>query len=373
VQFAMSMLLVVGTLAAWQQVNHMKDAPLRVTDAPLVSIETNLDQFADGREATQRLRTFRDEILRLSSVRSASFGGHVPGRASSSFLFAHPGTSTTDDDRRRMRYTAVDDGYFGTLGVKTLAGRTFSEKRASDSSAVVLNLAAVRDLGWGMDAVGKTLRIGPDRFPVIGIVEDYRYQSARETVQPLIHLFGLDLGSQYNYLAVQLGDDPGATLASIREKWTNVAPGIEMNAIFVDQQVRQLYEREENLATVAGAFTGLSIVIACLGLLGLSALAVERRRKEIGIRKALGASVTRVAAQLGKDYLALVALAILIGIPVAYVLVNAWLADFAVRIDPGVRLFAGAAAAALGVAALTVGTQTILAARLNPASTLRDE
>jgi putative ABC transport system permease protein len=374
VQFAMSMLLIVGTLAAWQQVDHMKDAPLGVTDAPLLSIDTGLEQFADGRTAEQRLRTFQEEIERLSSVTSASFGGHVPGQASTSFLFARPGSATSDDERRRMRYAAVDDSYFETLGVSVIAGRTFSQKRASDSSAVVLNRAAAKDFGWGTDAVGKTLRIGPDRLPVIGVVEDYRYQSAREAVEPIIHIFGLNFSSRYNVLAVQMaGGDPGATLAQIREKWSAVTPSLEMSATFVDQRFQQLYEREENLATVAGAFTMLSAIIACLGLLGLSAVAVARRRKEIGIRKALGASVVRVAVQMGKDYVSLVAVAIVLGAPLAYVVLDAWLADFAVRIDLGLGLFAGAAACALGIAVLTVGTQTVRAARLNPASTLRDE
>ena len=259
VQFAMSMLLIVGTLAAWQQIDHMKEASLSMTDAPLLSIDTGLEQFADAQEAEQRLRTFREEIERLSSVKSASFGGHVPGQASRSFLFAHPGSATSDDERRRMRYAAVDDGYFETLGIEVVSGRTFSEKRASDSSAVVLNLAAAKDFGWGTDAVGKTLRIGPDRLPVIGVVEDYRYQSAREIVEPIIHIFGLDLSSQYNFLTVQMaGGDPGATLEEMRENWSAVTPSLEMSATFVDQQFQQLYEREEKLATVASAFSVLS-------------------------------------------------------------------------------------------------------------------
>ena len=114
-------------------------------------------------------------------------------------------------------------------------------------------------------------------------------------------------------------------------------------------------------------------MIACLGLLGLSAVTVARRRKEIGIRKALGASVVRVAAHMGKDYMGLATIAIVLATPLAYVILDAWLADFAVRIDLGVGLFAGAAGTALSIAVLTIGTQTVRAARLNPASTLRDE
>ncbi|HHP7237844.1 ABC transporter permease [Longibacter sp.] len=374
VQFAVSMLLIVGTLAAWQQIGHLKDAPLNVAADRLLAINTDLDDFDDAEAAASRLDAFHQEVERLSTVQSASFGRHVPGRGSRSFLFIHPGTATTDDQRLRMRYAAVGDHYFETLGAEMVAGRSFSDRRASDSTAVVLNRAAAEAFGWGPDAVGKTVRIGPDRFPVIGVVEDYRYNPAREAIAPVVHLFGVSFGSKYDYLAVRTaGDDPSATVDQIQTLWQKVDPSRALPFEFVDQRFQQLYEQEENLATIAGAFTGLGIAIACLGLLGLSAVSVARRRKEIGIRKALGASVSSVAVHLGKDYLRLVALAIVLAVPVAYLGVDRWLADFAVRIDLGIGLFLGAGILALLLAAATIGIQTVRAARLNPATTLRDE
>jgi putative ABC transport system permease protein len=155
--------------------------------------------------------------------------------------------------------------------------------------------------------------------------------------------------------------------------WSEVDATRPLPYTFVDDRFRQLYEAEERLATVVSAFTGLAIVIACLGLLGLAALSVARRKKEIGIRKALGATVASVTASLSRDFLTWVALAIVLAIPAAYLLLNWWLQDFATRIALGPSLFAGAAVVALVVAAATVITQTFRAARLNPATTLRDE
>ena len=374
VQFAVSMILIVGTLAGWQQVGHLKNAPLNVDAEQVLAIETSLESFAEPRAAEQRLQTFRDEVERLSGVQSASFGRHVPGRPSTSFLFIHPGTATTDQQRLRMRYAAVSDGYFKTIGTEMAAGRTFSERRASDSTAVILNQAAAQAFGWGADAVGNTVRIGPDRLPVIGVVDNYRYDTAREAIQPIVHLFGMNVGSRYTYLAVRLAPGtPTGTVDQIRDLWAQVDPSRALPFEFVDQRFQQLYEQEENLATVTGAFTGIAIVIACLGLLGLSALAVARRRQEIGVRKVLGASVTRIAAHLGADYLKLVAVAVLLGVPAAYIGLDWWLQDFAVRIDLDAGLFVGAGLGALAVAAATVSIQTVRAARLDPTTALRDE
>jgi putative ABC transport system permease protein len=373
-QFAVSMVLIVGTLAGWQQVNHLKDAPLHVDAEQVLTIETSLESFDEPRAAEQRLRTFRQEVERLSGVQATSFGGHMPGRGSQSFVFIRPGTATSDDQRLRMRYAAVGDRYFEVLGTEMVAGRSFSDRRASDSSAVVLNRAAAQAFGWGADAVGQTVRLGPDRLAVIGVVENYRYNAAREAVQPIVHLFGMNFGSRFDYLGVRLASgSPTGTLAQIQDLWQQVDPSRALPFEFVDRRFQQLYEQEENLATVTAAFTGLAIVIACLGLLGLSALAVARRRKEISIRKVLGAGVARIAAELGADYLKLVALAVGLAIPVAYVVLNQWLQDFAVRIDLGVGLFLGAAACALLVAAVTVGIQTVRAALINPAHNLNEE
>ena len=375
VQFAVSMILIVGTLVGWQQVNQLKEAPLRVAANHLLSIETNLENFDEPRAAAQRLETFQDEVERLSGVQSASFGRHMPGRGSTSFLFIHPGTATSDEQRLRMRYAAVDDNYFDTIGAEMVAGRSFSDRRASDSTAVVLNRAAAQAFGWGADAVGNTVRIGPDRFPVLGVVENYRYNAAREAVRPVVHLFGFNAGSQFNYLAVRLSSEtPTGTLSQIEALWQQqVDPSRALPFEFVDQRFQQLYEQEENLAALSTAFAGIAIIIACLGLLGLAALAVARRRQEIGIRKVLGAGVVQVAIQLGKDYVRLVALAVLLATPIAYVLLNRWLQDFAVRIDLSVGLFVGAGLCALLVAAATVGIQAIRAARLDPVQTLRDQ
>lgn len=374
VQFVLSMILIVGTLAAWQQIDHLQSTRTGVDAEQLVAIETSLQNFGDPRAARSRLQTFEQEVERISGVASASFSSHVPGNWPGWFTFAYPGTATSDDARQRLRYALVDPSYFDTHGIQVHRGRVFSDERGMDSSAVVLNRAAMQAFGWSSPD-GKQVQLSDDTFDVIGVVENYRFQSAASEVEPLLHLNGvLSGGARYQNLTVRLQSaDARSVLDQMQALWGEVDATRPLPYTFVDARLRQLYESEERLATVVSAFTGLAIVIACLGLLGLAALAVTRRQKEIGIRKALGATVASVTASLSRDFLTWVALAVVLAMPAAYLLLEGWLQDFATRIDLGPGLFLGAAAVVFLVAAATVATQTLRAARLDPAETLRSE
>jgi putative ABC transport system permease protein len=374
VQFALSMILIVGTLAAWQQIDHLQSARTGVDAEQLVAVETSLQNFGDPRAAQSRLQTFEQEVERISGVASASFSSHVPGNWPGSFAFVYPGNASSDETRQRMRFALVDPSYFETHGISRTSGRAFSQERAADSSAVVLNRAAVEAFGWS-SVSGKQVQLGPDTFDVIGVVENYRFQSAASEVAPVVHLnSAMGWGMAYQNLTVRLQSaDARSVLDQMQALWGEVDATRPLPYTFVDDRFRQLYESEERLATVVSAFTGLAIIIACLGLLGLAALSVTRRQKEIGIRKALGATVASVTASLSRDFLTWVAVALVLAIPAAYLLLEGWLQDFATRIDLGPGLFLGAAAVAFVVAAATVATQTLRAARLDPATTLRDE
>jgi putative ABC transport system permease protein len=209
---------------------------------------------------------------------------------------------------------------------------------------------------------------------VIGVTANYHYQSMANTVKPIIHVHWTDMSRLYNYLAVrtQAGAGPEA-IAQMEAAWTQVMPDRELRYEFADQRFAQLYASQERLATVASAFTGLAILVACLGLFGLAALMVAKRRKEISVRKVLGASIPRLIALLTKDFAQLVLVAFVVAAPVAYWLMSHWLQDFAYRIDLGIGIFLGAGVLALLVAVLTVGTQTLRAARIDPAQALRSE
>jgi putative ABC transport system permease protein len=373
-QFALSTVLIIGTFVVWQQIEHMKTADPQFDQEHLVTINTSLDNFADPEAAQSRVEAFEQEVRRQSSIVQTSFGSAMPGRGSNSFIFVYPGDAESDKERYRMRWTVVQPGYFETLGVPLIQGRSFEEKRAADRDAVVLNDAALRALGW-TDIQNKRVRFGGDTpFDVIGVTANYHYQSLANAVEPIVHLYRTDMSRLYNYLAVRT--QAGASAEGVdhmQQAWAGVMPGRELQYEFVDQRFAELYQTQERLATVASAFAGLAILVACLGLFGLAALMVAKRRKEISVRKVLGASIPRLVALLTKDFAQLVLVAFAVAAPVAYWLMDRWLQDFAYRINLGLGVFLGAGVLALLVAVVTVSTQTIRAARIDPARTLRSE
>jgi putative ABC transport system permease protein len=373
-QFALSTVLIVGTFVVWQQIEHMKTADPQFDQAHLITVNTTLDDFADPEAAQSQIEAFEQEIRRQSSVVQTSFGSAMPGRGSNSFIFVYPGDAESDAQRYRMRWTVVEPGYFETVGVPLTRGRAFEEARAADQNAVVLNQAALDALGW-TDIEGKQVSLmGDMQVDVIGVTADYHYQSMADAVEPIVHLYWSDMSRLYNYLAVrtQAGAGPEA-VDQMQQAWARVLPDRELRYEFVDQRFEALYQTQERLATVTSAFAGLAILVACLGLFGLAALMVTKRRKEISVRKVLGASVPRLVALLTKDFAQLVLVAFVVAAPVAYLLMNRWLQDFAHRIDLGLGLFVGAGLLALLIAVVTVSTQTIRAARIDPAQALRSE
>ncbi|MDX1641620.1 MAG: FtsX-like permease family protein, partial [Balneolaceae bacterium] len=237
----------------------------------------------------------------------------------------------------------------------------------------ILNEKLASAHGWMPDeAIGKQFNVLGDREgEVVGVVKDFNYASLREQVEPLALFINKDM---YNYLLVKLA--PGSierTLSSIENVWRQIAPHRPFEFDFMDQQLNALYESEIQTRNLLMLFTVLAILIACLGLVGLSSYLIERRTKEIGIRKVLGASVANIVTLLSSDFLKLIAVGFVIGIPVAWYVMENWLQNFAYRIDIGLMVFLLTGIIALIVALLTVSVQSISAALRNPVHSLRSE
>jgi putative ABC transport system permease protein len=205
----------------------------------------------------------------------------------------------------------------------------------------------------------------------VGVVADFHQASLHTAIAPLT--FFAEPGTYDNVLVKVDTDDVRATLARIEQTWQQVAPAVPFAHRFLDDAYDALYRAEMRTGRVFATFSGLAILIACLGLFGLAAIAARQRTREIGIRKALGASVHGLVALLSKEFLMLVGLAFVLAVPAAYWGMQHWLADFAYRVDVGVGVFVGAGALTLGVALLTVGAQAYRAARTDPARVLRTE
>ena len=314
----------------------------------------------------------------------------VLGVASSAFPFASGGWGElgfTDNQKvyRECLFNVVDPYFLPTYGIKLVAGRNFDPKNSADNfGGFIVNEAFVKKFGL-KNPINERL---PGKFPdnrIIGVTEDFHYASLHEKVQPLILMMRPDSiyqgienlmyqSSPAPDLSVKLsaGNLP-EKVAMLEQTWKNIAPNQPFSFTFLDEDLQRQYESEQRLGRIVTIASGLSILIACLGLFGLATLAVARRTKEIGVRKVLGASVPSIVNLLAQDFLKLVLVAILIASPLAWGAMHQWLQNFAYKIDVQWWVFLLAGVLALLVAFLTVSFQSIKAALVNPVTSLRSE
>lgn len=273
-----------------------------------------------------------------------------------------------------MPHNRVEKDFFRTFGMKIVAGRDFSDQYATDGrEAFIVNETAVRKLGLARpeDAVGKAIAAGGRQGRIIGVVADFNYESLHFAVVPILTYIQ---ETEADTVAVRIAPgNPQATLEQLQTIWEQFVPQYPFQYQFLDDRLSELYGNEARMMKVFGYFSVFAIFIACLGLFGMASFSAERRKKEIGVRKVLGASESGIVELLSRDFLKPVLLANLIAWPLAYLLMNQWLQAFAYRISIGPGMFFLAGLAAMVIALLTVSGQTIRAARANPADTLRAE
>jgi putative ABC transport system permease protein len=275
-----------------------------------------------------------------------------------------------------MATLIVDYDFINTYKLNISAGRGFSKEYGSDSSAFILNEAAVKELGWGepQHAIGKGFAWGGGKEgKIIGVVRDFHFNSLQQKVQPMVmHL--LPNLFWYGSISVRIPTtDLKTTIRSLETEWNKTLPGHPFEYSFVDEDYNKQYKTERQLSSLSAIFSILIIFISCLGLFGLTIVAVSQRIKEIGVRKVLGASVSGIAALLSKDFVKLVLLSIVIASPVAWWMMNSWLKDFAYRINIQWWVFLIAGIIALLIALITVSFQSIRAAVANPVKSLRTD
>ena len=273
---------------------------------------------------------------------------------------------------------AASHDFLETLEIELVAGRNFSPASPTDlSGGFILNETAVKALGWD-DPLGKTLEWSPGvghetrkRGEVIGVVKDYHLMSLHETIEPLV----LHIEPRwFRTLAVRIqGEDIPETLAFLEKTWQKFDPDNAFEYTFLDEGFARQYEADARLGSIFGYFSLLAVAIACLGLFGLAAFSAERRTKEIGVRKVLGASITGIVALLSKDFLRLVLIGFVVASPLAYFGMSRWLESFAYRTEISGWIFLVAGLLALAIALLTVGYQAVRAALADPVKSMRYE
>jgi putative ABC transport system permease protein len=366
VQFAISIALLVGTLVAREQFDYIQSKRLGFDKERVVEVE-------DAATLGPRQATFVDRVRRLPGVTAASAGDGLFGGSSATAFWPADSTQTA---ARVLRYFKVGPRFVETMDISVTAGRSFDPARPSDSSAVLLNRAAVQAYGFEEPTRAQiTAGDSATAFDVIGVVDNFHFRSMRREVAPAALFLGDPTGSTPpgSVYARLTPGGPAGTLDEIRATWATVAGSTPFQYSFLDRTYDQLHRDVRRAGTLFSLFAGLAVVIACLGLFGLATYTVQRRKKEIGIRKALGATIPQVVGLLSKQFLTLVGVGAGVGLPAAYWAMQQWLRDFAYRTSVGVDLLLGAVVLAVGVALLAVGYHALQAARLDPATTLRDE
>ncbi|WP_461081313.1 ABC transporter permease [Spirosoma flavus] len=368
-QFAMSVILIVGTIIVYRQITYIQSKNLGFNRDQMLNI---YGVYTIGNQA----ETFRQEVLRLPGVVSGSISGYLPTPSNrSDNAFFSEGQSDMNKGVN-MQSWAVDHNYVKTMGMKVVKGRDFSKEFGSDSAGIILNEAAVKVFGF-KDPIGKRIWRFNDAqmkvrktFTVVGVVKNFHYESLRRDIGALSMVLEPNSGAATFRLS---SSDLPALIKQIEAKWRQIAPGQAFSYQFMDDSFDEMYRAEQRIGSIALTFAVLAILIACLGLFGLAAFMAEQRTKEIGIRKVLGASVPNLIGLLSKDFLKLVLIAIVIASPIAWYMMNKWLADFAYKIDIEWWMFALAGIVAIGIALLTVSFQSIKAALMNPIKSLRSE
>lgn len=369
-QFCVSIIMIIGTAIVYQQLSYIQNKKLGFTKDHVLLVH-NPWMMGDKSES------YKNEALQYANVKAATLSGFLPVPSNNNNNLWFPGSNPTKDESYVFSEFRVDHDYLRTLDIEIKEGRDFSRDFPSDSSSILLNEAAVARLGWD-EAIGRKLSTyggsqeNPivETYTVIGVVKNFHFQSLRNSIEPLL----FELGRSRGFLSLKVDtENIPATIDFLESKWTEFAPGQPFEYSFLDQRFNDMYESEQKLGNIFGVFAFLAIFIACLGLYGLAAFTAEQRRKEIGVRKVLGASIMSIITLLSKEFLKLVGIAFLIAAPLSYYFMNEWLQDFENRTNINFMVFLLAGIIALVIAWFTMSFQSWNAARINPAKSLKDE
>ncbi len=366
-QFAASIILIIGTIIIYKQLNYIQTTKTGFNKDQLLVVD-------NASMKTSTAETFRNEVSKLAGVKASSFGGFLPvSNSSRNDQTFFTDAVMSDKNGFNMQVWRVDYNYIPTLGMEILSGRNFSEQYGSDSSALIINETLAKSLGPG-DPIGKAIynSDGPDKptraYTIIGVVKNFNFESLRKNVAPLCMRLGNN--KWMSAYRVESGDIK-SLLAKVEDKFKAMSPGMPFNYSFLDDSFDNMYREEQRVGKVALTFALLAVLIACLGLFGLATYMAEQRTKEIGVRKVLGATVPNIVTMLSKDFLKLVFIAFLIAAPIAWLAMHEWLKDFAFRTNIGWWIFIIAGVVAMSIALFTVSFQAIKAAIANPLKSLK--
>jgi putative ABC transport system permease protein len=361
-QFATSIVLIVGTFIIYRQMNFILNTKIGF-DKEQVLLLHGVNTLGD------RQKAFKEELLKLSPVQNVTITSYLPvaGTKRDQNGFFREGKSKEETSIGAQKWYA-DVDYIETMGMRLAEGRNFDEKIASDSQAIIINQAMAKAFGF-KNPVGEKI-MNWEVYTIIGVVEDFNFESLRGKVEPLCLVYGT-FGS---IVAVKVGTgDMQSSLQSITSVWEKFMPHQPIRYTFLDETYARMYDDVQRTGKIFTSFAVLAIIVACLGLFALSTFMIEQRGKEISIRIVLGASLNSIFGLLTSNFVKLVLISFVIAIPIGWFMMRKWLEDYTNKIEITWDVFALAGIIAIMIALLTISQQAIRAALVSPAKNLKSE
>lgn len=376
-QFAISIFLIIATIALYQQMNYMRNKKLGFNKDQVIFLR-------DVRNVGDRLITIKDEMVKTNLIKTGTVSSYFPGPGSArnTPLLWKFGSLPLPENSFSAEKWMVDYDYVPTLGIELVEGRNFSRDFPSDSSGVILNESAIERLGFSDSPIGHKIslyRLTPDgsqdqtkleTWEIIGVAKDFNFESLRQPITPL----GLFYGASRSSLAFRYEtNNTQQVIAALENKWKELAPGEPFHYSFLDENFQSLYSTEQKVSKIFAVFSGLAIIIACLGLFALTAFTAEQRTKEIGIRKVMGASLQNIILLLSTEFGKLILLGFVLAAPVAAYAIQWYLQDYAYKTQISWWIYIAAGLITFLLALLTMGYQSVQAAKTNPVEALKSE
>ncbi|MEP2025711.1 MAG: ABC transporter permease [Reichenbachiella sp.] len=369
IQFCISIIMIIGTSVAVNQLDFLRQSDTGFDKEQILYIS------AQRTPMVQRYEAFKKEITRHTDIQNVT--GVVDALGA-----RHQGDNFRFEGMERSSLFSVFwpmHDFFETFGLNVVQGRPFKKNILSDdTAAVVINQAMCRRMNWRDDeAIGKSCEYSNRQGKVIGVVEDFNFASKHRNIEPLVIQPRIDPGNfnfLIKYVAIKMDtENLKETLSFVESKWNEFAPGWPFDYFFLEDELNTLYKDEDKLSKVASLFSGLAVVVACLGLFALASFTAEQRKKEIAVRKVLGSTIPQIILLLSKDFTKLITIAFVIACPLAYFSIDNWLNNFAFRIDMNPLIFIFAGIGTLIIALITISFQSLKAASANPSTVLKYE
>lgn len=371
-QFMVAITLVCGMLIISKQLKYMREQDLGFDANAKIVLPL---RTSSAKKAYQALKT---EFQKNASVKMASGVNYLPGsNIFHDMSFYKEGGNM--NNAINIRRNTVDHGFIELMNMKLLSGRTFTDNREQDGyTKVILNRTTANKFGFAPEeAVGQQLAFDYEGkkydFEVIGVMEDFHQTSLKEEIRPtLLQMYGKDENPEFLILSVN-AQNFDQTVASVEDTWKKAINDTPFEYSFLDENIQKQYDDDKKVSSIINSFSFIAMLISCLGLYGLSTYMAERRFKEIGVRKVMGASINQIVGLMSKEFIKLVSIAFIISVPIAWYAMNKWLQGFAYHTSMGAMVFVYAGAGALLIALITVSFESIRAASVNPVKSLKNE